>query len=159
MYIYIYIYVHCIHVHVHVCLFPSSLPLVTLWMCSWCQGPLVETISLSLTSGLWPEGDWNSCWKPHRKKCSCMPVSTPTHTHTHTHTHIIMHERTVGWLNWYLPVGYLDNHLADISENLIYILWRHLQFYLVHCKPVGGSSDLGLVGAGVGKPSMRNLHG
>ncbi|CAI8023964.1 Nuclear pore complex protein Nup205 [Geodia barretti] len=30
----------------------------------------------------------------------------------------------------------MDLH-AYITENLLYVLWRHLQFYLMHCKPVG----------------------
>jgi nuclear pore complex protein Nup205 len=47
--------------------------------------------------------------------------------------------------------------LAYIAENLLYVLWRHLQFYLVHCKPVGGARELGVGGASFGRPSIRKL--
>ena len=46
---------------------------------------------------------------------------------------------------------------ADIIENLLYILWCHLQFYLVHCKPVDMEGNLGVVGAG--RPPMRRMQG
>ena len=54
--------------------------------------------------------------------------------------------------------GCLDN-VADIAENLLYVLWRHLQFYLVHCKPVGGATELGVGGVSFSKPAMRSLGG
>ena len=46
---------------------------------------------------------------------------------------------------------------ADIIENLLYILWCHLQFYLVHCKPVDMEGNLGVAGAG--RPPMRRMQG
>ena len=39
----------------------------------------------------------------------------------------------------------------------MYILWRHLQFYLVHCRPVDVDSSLGV--AGVGRTAMRRMQG
>ena len=39
----------------------------------------------------------------------------------------------------------------------MYILWRHLQFYLVHCRPADMDSSLGV--AGVGRTAMRRMQG
>ena len=42
-------------------------------------------------------------------------------------------------------------------ENTLYLIWRHLQFYLVHCKP----SDFaeGLIFKGIQSGGMRRLGG
>ncbi|XP_064397234.1 nuclear pore complex protein Nup205-like isoform X2 [Halichondria panicea] len=45
-------------------------------------------------------------------------------------------------------------HYAYLIENLLYLLWRHLQYYLVHCKPV--TSDPQMVG--MARSSMRRLQ-
>ena len=49
--------------------------------------------------------------------------------------------------------------LSDITENLLYVLWRHLQFYLMHCKPVGGARAMGVGGASFTRPTMRRIDG
>jgi nuclear pore complex protein Nup205 len=42
-----------------------------------------------------------------------------------------------------------------IAENLLYLIWRHLQFYLVHCKPVGGARGGVVGGVTFTKSAMR----
>ena len=144
---------------------------------SWCLPPAPPC--LSLTSRCWLADDSNSCWKPLSKRCSCMPVSSQTeltlyalNTLTHIHVQYSVMYMCIGvhvyWCTCTLYVHvlccmmyvcYLDNCLTDIAENLLYILWRHLQFYLVHCKPMGGARELGMGGASLSKPRMRKLHG
>ena len=45
-----------------------------------------------------------------------------------------------------------------IIENCLYILWRHLSFYLEQCKPVDMEPDLVLPGL-TSRPAMRRLQG
>ena len=49
------------------------------------------------------------------------------------------------------------NLFTDTTENLLYVLWRHLRFYLVYCKPTDVGGDLGL--PGVGRVGMRRMQG
>ena len=42
---------------------------------------------------------------------------------------------------------------------MLYLLWRHIQFYLEHCKPVGGAKDLGVGGVTFARPAMRRIVG
>ena len=40
---------------------------------------------------------------------------------------------------------------------MLYILWRHLQYYLVHCKPVDPDISLGV--PGIDRSGLRRLQG
>ena len=40
---------------------------------------------------------------------------------------------------------------------MLYILWRHLQYYLVHCKPVDPDISLGV--PGIDRAGPRRLQG
>ena len=42
-------------------------------------------------------------------------------------------------------------------ENLLFILWRHLQYYLIHCKPVDPDISLGV--PGMDRSGLRRLQG
>lgn len=55
---------------------------------------------------------------------------------------------------------FLTFYIPDIVEHLLYILWRHLQFYLVHCRPMKLSNEFGI--KGMSDPhdlTMRKLQG
>lgn len=57
------------------------------------------------------------------------------------------------------PIVFLDSvPSTDIVENLLYVLWSHLQFYLVYCKPIDPDSDLGVPGM-AGMTGMRRMQG
>ena len=51
-------------------------------------------------------------------------------------------------LRWFSP---------DVVENLLYLLWRHLTYYMVHCKPVDPELTLGI--SGISHTSMRRMQG
>ena len=80
-----------------------------------------------------------------------------------THRQIKLYACIQRYHSYYLIIaaGFLValTMFADIAENLLYVLWRHLQFYLVHCKPVGGATELGVGGVSFSKPAMRRLGG
>ena len=40
---------------------------------------------------------------------------------------------------------------------MLYILWRHLQYYLIHCKPVDPDISLGV--PGIDRSGLRRLQG
>lgn len=55
---------------------------------------------------------------------------------------------------------FLTYYIPDIVEHLLYILWRHLQFYLVHCRPMKLSNEYGVKGMTDPRdPTMRRLQG
>ena len=61
-------------------------------------------------------------------------------------------------LYYSIVVVILDTHCwIDIIENMLYILWRHLQYYLVHCKPVDPDISLGV--QGIDRSGPRRLQG
>ena len=48
--------------------------------------------------------------------------------------------------------------LPDIIENCLFILWRHLDFYFVHCIPSDEERRM-LAGPTLGSSHMRRLQG
>ena len=42
-------------------------------------------------------------------------------------------------------------------ENLLFLLWRHLQYYLLHCTPVDPEPNFMLTG--INQTPMRKLQG
>ena len=73
---------------------------------------------------------------------------TPPHGCDHAHAFIPVQ------LSEYQPIALPQ----DIIENCLYILWRHLSFYLEQCKPVDMEPDLVLPGL-TSRPAMRRLQG
>ena len=121
---------------------------------SWCLWQ--PALSLSLTSSLSPEGNWRRCSHSPRKRWTSMPVSC--FPPVSLSPYLLSSLPIFSLLSLFSPQVFLT-WLSDITENLLYVLWRHLQFYLMHCKPVGGARGMGVGGASFTRPTMRRIDG
>ena len=129
--VYVYVYV-CMYVYVYVCMY-------TMYVCVFI---LQQALGNQMHTVHWA----NTCILFYRAS-SCAKY-TPPHGCDHAHAFIPVQ------LSEYQPIALPQ----DIIENCLYILWRHLSFYLEQCKPVDLEPDLVLPGL-TSRPAMRRLQG